>query len=147
LEGYQISTDFAYNVSYRGDLVAEEDDRTNAFRLTYNISYSIFGDGESRAALNETYNLFDINRSVVYVWDDQEHHFVLDPVVSQLTQEQIDTAFYFPGPEHTFLQFAASELSLMARNGTALQKRWLLQFLENLETSPEVEDFKNWIGG
>jgi hypothetical protein len=147
LEGYQISTDFAYNVSYRGDLVAEEDDRTNAFRLTYNISYSIFGDGENRAALNETYNLFDVNRSVVYVWDDQEHRFVLDPVVSQLTQEQIDSAFYFPGPELTFLQFAASELSLIARNGTALQKRWLVQYLENLEASPEVENFKILIGG
>jgi hypothetical protein len=147
LEGYQISTDFAYNVSYKGDLIAEEGDRTNAFRLSYNISYSINGDGENRAPLNETYNLFEINRSVVYVWDDQEHRFVLDPVVSQLTQEQIDAAFYFPGPEHTFLQFAGSELSLIARDGTALQKKWFLQYLENLEASPEVEEFKNWIGG
>jgi hypothetical protein len=132
LEGYQISNDLAYNVMYRGDLVAEEDE-VNGSGSPLRSPIPSYSDSESRSNISETYNLFDINRSVLYVWDDQEHTFTLEPEFSQLTQDQIDAAFYYPGPEPTFLQFAEAELSSIAINGTPLQKRWLLQFLEILD--------------
>jgi hypothetical protein len=147
LEGYQISADYAYNVIYRGDLAPEEDAHSNSFRLIYHLSYAIQGDGEGRTTPVETYKLFEIERSVLYIWDDQARRFVLVPEASQLNQEQMDAVFYFPGPDSTFLQFAGEELAQVAQNGTDLQKRWLLRFLESLEASLDVEEFKIRIGG
>jgi hypothetical protein len=71
----------------------------------------------------------------------------LEPEYSQLTQEQIDAVFYFPGPDHAFLSFAGEELINIARNGTALHKRWLEKYLESLEQGSEIEEFKIQIGG
>jgi hypothetical protein len=147
LEGYQISPDFAYNVLYRVDLAPEEDDQSSSFRLIYHLSYSIYGDEESRTASGETYNLFEIERSVLYTWFDGEQRFTLVPESSQLTQDQIDAVFYFPGPDIAFLQFAGQELSLLAQNGSALQKGWLIHFLDSLESGLEVEELRNRIGG
>jgi hypothetical protein len=147
LEGYQVSPDYVYNVLYLGNLEAEDNEEEISFRLTYTITYSILGDGEEKSTAGEIYNLFDLQRSVVYQWDDQALQFTLEPEYSQLTQEQIDAVFYFPGPDHAFLRFAAEELLNIAQNGTVLQKRWLEKYLESLEQGLDIEEFKIQIGG
>jgi hypothetical protein len=147
LEGFQISQDNAYNVAYRGDLTAEEDDNTSSLRLVYQLSYSIYGDGENKSAAGEVYTLFETERSVFFSWDRQESRFVRVAEESQLTQDQIDAIFYFPGPDNAFLQFAIEELSALARSGTPLQKRWLAQFLNSLDAGLEVEEIRNTLGG
>jgi hypothetical protein len=147
LEGYQISSDFAYNVNYKGDLVAEGDTPVNSLQLKFNISYSIFGDGEQGTVRSENYMLMDFERTAVYTWDNQDQEYILNSEESQLTQQQLDAAFYFPGPDPAIIHLAQSELTQIAHDGTPLQKRWLINFLENLEADPIVEEFKNRIGG
>jgi len=147
IEGYQISDKYAYNVTYQANISMEEETETSSIRLSYHLSYTIYGDGEDKTVETETYKLLEMQRSALYVWNDQEHKFSLIPEASNLSQDQIDAVFYFPGPESTFLQFASQELMLVARNGTPLQKRWLKQFLDSLEASLDVEEFKTQIGG
>lgn len=147
LEGFRVSKAAAYNVRYRAS--PEAGLQASAFSLTLpvSISYSVFGDGQEKTNPGETYDLFTTRRTAVFSWQPEEQLFQPDLQQSDMLPEQISAGFYFSGAGDELLQFARDELSLLARSGGSLQKRWLRRYLLELEAGPEKDELLRAIGG
>ncbi len=146
-EGYQTSQDGPYNVCYR--VSPEVLDGMDGFglRLPFSIGYSIYGDGKDSTNLTETYDLFSMEREMLYRWNPDTIQFEVDPSGSNVSPEQVEADFYLSGADGDLVLFAQQELEALAQSGGGLQKRWLKQYLSGLESSPEVENLLNAMGG
>ncbi len=147
VEGYQTLQDGPYNVCYRAKPETSNEDGGFAVRLPFSITYSIYGDGKERTNLTETYDLFDMQRKAVYRWNPEARLFKLDEAQSNLSVTQVDAGFYFSSPGSDLVKFAGNELAALAQEGGTLQKRWLKQYLQGLENSPEIEQILKSMGG
>ncbi len=146
-EGFQMSPEAPYNVRYRAAPEVSTEASGFVVRLPFSITYSIYGDGTQSANKNETYDLFSMQREAVYRWRPDPGLFGPVAARTNLTQAQVDADFYFAPPAGDFVSFAGSELSMLARSGGSLQKRWLKQYLSGLESSPEIEQILKTMGG
>ncbi len=146
-EGFQMSTEAPYNVCYRGAPENQMDEDGFRLRLPFTIDYSIYGDGKDSTNLSETYDLFSMEREMLYRWNPELGLFEVDEAGSSVLLQEAAAGFYFAGPNSGLVTFAQHELEALARSGDSLQKRWLKQYLNGLESSPEIETLLTTLGG
>jgi hypothetical protein len=79
--------------------------------------------------------LFTATRTAVYTWKPHERRFVLDPVRSDVDEDEIEGIFY--DAEEQFLRHNVRDLAPLAGRANERQRTWLRHFLDTVADSPE----------
>jgi hypothetical protein len=79
--------------------------------------------------------LFTATRTAVYVWKREARRFVLDPVSSDVDDDEIEGIFH--DAEEQFLVHNVRDLTPLAGRANEQQRIWLRYFLDMVADSPE----------
>lgn len=79
--------------------------------------------------------LFDSTRRAYYTWKRLPRRFVLDPVRSDVYDDEIEGLFH--DAEEQFLRHNVQELAQLAERGNDRQQAWLRHFLDSVPDGPE----------
>jgi hypothetical protein len=79
--------------------------------------------------------LFESTRQAHYTWKLAARRFVLDPVRSDVYDDEIEGLFH--DAEEQFLRHNVQELARLAARGSGEQRAWLRHFLDSVPDGPE----------
>ncbi|MGH7334558.1 MAG: hypothetical protein ACREKS_17810, partial [Candidatus Rokuibacteriota bacterium] len=79
--------------------------------------------------------LFTATRTAVYIWRGEARRFVLDPVRSDVDDDEIEGIFH--DAEEQFLVHNVRDLAPWAGHANERQRAWLRHFLDTVVDSPE----------
>lgn len=97
------------------------------------ITYDITDCSKTEGA-----RLFAKGQKAYYVWDDRTQRFILDKSRSEVTEQELSSAYN--GERligEKLIEYNFAELSRIAKSGDPEQKRWLRNFLTAVKDGPQ----------
>lgn len=132
VEGYVTGWGMVFDRDFGSKILGFDRYPRDQIRL-YMAFWAIYYDGLENQYPDDV--LFAVAKRVTYVWDQASGRFIIDPQLSEMTQEQVDGLY--KDDSTGFLKHNLDELKKLASSKDESKRAWLKRFLVDCSDGPE----------